>query len=599
MLADNDMTAVRWGGSSTSPLLRFINTNLDTANFIAEDSDFNAIGEAPGISDDGNVVAFVADHKTQGFGIFVSIFTSGDFTPIKIVGIGNNFTNFSLQFRVGINLSNTDSATEYTLAYIGFGPTGKLGLYTTTIDITNPLSPTTLKTSCVVEVEDEIDGLGGTVNNIKVYDPINNSGQVAFWVSTTIGDQAIVIAKLIPSFMLTFDDGPKQESTPYILDQLLNIKKADKTPVKAGFFLLGKDKTLAPIWRDVWQCNFWGLIRPELCPDPGVDSNPTIVQRIHQEGHFIGIHTQHHPDLAELKSEDVEKEILDCYDTIVAAGVPPAKRFRSPFLSDPEIPSDSTLQVEWKKIGGDLVGDAIPFISEESVISNCKKKMEQATKYPVCLIFHDFRGLPGHRFNFVHIVNKLVEAGYQIVDFDHNLVSENLNTISSNTPPGKNILVILPSYNTVQFSEVTTKGNTDTTIMETGPSLPAGYIAADNFFDVTTNALYSGPVTVTFSYNDSGLSKEQEENLSLMHLEDSTWIDVTKSADANNNVVTGQVDTLSMFVITIQGYDCEGDFDGDGDVDGSDLSTYAQGNTGISLDDFAFNFGRTYCTPLE
>jgi hypothetical protein len=255
--------------------------------------------------------------------------------------------------------------------------------------------------------------------------------------------------------------------------------------------------------------------------------------------------------------------------------------------------------VEWKKIGGDLVGDAIPFISEESVISNCKKKMEQATKYPVCLIFHDFRGLPGHRFNFVHIVNKLVEAGYQIVDFDHNLVSENLNTISSNTPPGKNILVILPSYNTVQFSEVTTKGNTDTTIMETGPSLPAGYIAADNFFDVTTNALYSGPVTVTFSYNDSGLSKEQEENLSLMHLEDSTWIDVTKSADANNNVVTGQVDTLSMFVITIQGYDCEGDFDGDGDVDGSDLSTYAQGNTGISLDDFAFNFGRTYCTPLE
>ncbi len=43
---------------------------------------------------------------------------------------------------------------------------------------------------------------------------------------------------------------------------------------------------------------------------------------------------------------------------------------------------------------------------------------------------------------------------------------------------------------------------------------------------------------------------------------------------------------------------CECDFEpaeGDGDVDGSDLSTYAEGGIGISLVDFAAEFGRTNC----
>jgi hypothetical protein len=43
---------------------------------------------------------------------------------------------------------------------------------------------------------------------------------------------------------------------------------------------------------------------------------------------------------------------------------------------------------------------------------------------------------------------------------------------------------------------------------------------------------------------------------------------------------------------------CECDFEpaeGDGDVDGNDLATYAAGGTGISLADFAAEFGRTNC----
>lgn len=41
---------------------------------------------------------------------------------------------------------------------------------------------------------------------------------------------------------------------------------------------------------------------------------------------------------------------------------------------------------------------------------------------------------------------------------------------------------------------------------------------------------------------------------------------------------------------------CPGDFDGDGDVDGSDLAVFAGCVTGdVVLEDFAANFGRTDC----
>lgn len=38
---------------------------------------------------------------------------------------------------------------------------------------------------------------------------------------------------------------------------------------------------------------------------------------------------------------------------------------------------------------------------------------------------------------------------------------------------------------------------------------------------------------------------------------------------------------------------CKGDFDSDGDVDGSDLAVFAAGGTSITLQEFALNFGRT------
>lgn len=195
MLSDNDRTVFRGGHTETAPIMVFVDATLDpsTAFGIATSSDFNALGRAPGISDNGRIVAFVGDHKEQGLGIYVSVLFESSFTePFKIAGIGDTFSNFSLEPRVGVNFSGEGSTDEYTVAYIGFGPTGKLGLYTTGIDITEPLSPSVSETSLVLEVGDEIDGLPGTVNNINVYDPINNNCQLALRVSTSTGNQGIV-----------------------------------------------------------------------------------------------------------------------------------------------------------------------------------------------------------------------------------------------------------------------------------------------------------------------------------------------------------------------------------------------------------------------
>ena len=62
--------------------------------------------------------------------------------------------------------------------------------------------------------------------------------------------------------------------------------------------------------------------------------------------------------------------------------------------------------------------------------------------------------------------------------------------------------------------------------------------------------------------------------------------------DSNNNIGVGS--TAAGTYLTTK-YACEGDFDGDGDVDGSDLATYAAGGTGITLEAFAAHFGRTDC----
>ena len=75
---------------------------------------------------------------------------------------------------------------------------------------------------------------------------------------------------------LTFDAGYENGNTPAILDAL------KKHQVKATFFVVGTY----------------------------VDSEPELIRQITKEGHTVGNHTWHHPDMSHISSiEDFQKEL--------------------------------------------------------------------------------------------------------------------------------------------------------------------------------------------------------------------------------------------------------------------------------------------------
>ena len=59
----------------------------------------------------------------------------------------------------------------------------------------------------------------------------------------------------------------------------------------------------------------------------------------------------------------------------------------------------------------------------------------------------------------------------------------------------------------------------------------------------------SGPLTLTFPYDDTGLTPEQEQALRLFHWVDDAWVDVTTALDTEANLISGEVTSLSWFGI--------------------------------------------------
>ena len=255
---------------------------------------------------------------------------------------------------------------------------------------------------------------------------------VSFSFGKTYAQSVLTNRSEAKSFMISFDDGPTRLSTPYILEQLHAIKNSAGHPARAGFFLIGKDKSGSRTF-DIWSCEkkirfpFTSRFRDDLCPDPSIEENPEIVRAIELDGHYALVHGQHHADLSQLNPKEVESEVLGCYEDLLKAGARPFRFFRPPYLSNPTLPSDSILIRDgWKSISGVPSGDGSPFAVEETVVEGCRKSIEQATVYPVLLVFHDFRGLPGHRFDFKRIIGALIDSGYELRDFDPEIVGKRL-----------------------------------------------------------------------------------------------------------------------------------------------------------------------------
>ncbi|QQR87217.1 MAG: polysaccharide deacetylase family protein [Flavobacteriales bacterium] len=104
---------------------------------------------------------------------------------------------------------------------------------------------------------------------------------------------------------LTFDDGPHPQITPALLDHL----KAEN--IKASFFCIGKY----------------------------VEAFPALAKRIVDEGHAIGIHSQHHHWTWGFIGEDhAEKEIRTCAEAIQRTTGQRTSLFRPPFgVTNPNI----------------------------------------------------------------------------------------------------------------------------------------------------------------------------------------------------------------------------------------------------------------------
>ena len=164
---------------------------------------------------------------------------------------------------------------------------------------------------------------------------------------------------------LTFDDGPTQQVTPYILDLLKN------EGIKASFFVLGSR----------------------------VDTNPELVKREYEEGHFIANHGYSHSYSKIYQSTDT---VVEEYNTTVqsirnAIGNPnynslvfrfPGGSVGGPYDSTKKaakqvLRSQGIASVDWDALTGDAEG-----IKTKEGLYN--RFLETATSYSsIVLLMHD------------------------------------------------------------------------------------------------------------------------------------------------------------------------------------------------------------------
>jgi len=102
---------------------------------------------------------------------------------------------------------------------------------------------------------------------------------------------------------------------------------------------------------------------------------------------------------------------------------------------------------------------------------------------------------------------------------------------------------------TLTFGEITQEGRTDLAISGSGPTPPAGFSLGDpaTYYDISTTASYTSPITICINYNPSQYS--DPGSLQLLHYENGNWENVTTSNDADGGVICGSTSSLSPFVI--------------------------------------------------
>jgi len=117
-----------------------------------------------------------------------------------------------------------------------------------------------------------------------------------------------------------------------------------------------------------------------------------------------------------------------------------------------------------------------------------------------------------------------------------------------NTPVGSDVTVLI-SDTVVNFATVVAEGTTTAVWSADNPTglTPPNSCASGLFIDIITTATYGSNVTVGIRYNESTVPNEND--LRLFHWTGTGWEDATIWMDTANNIVYGEVSSLSWFFI--------------------------------------------------
>ncbi len=195
---DYGRVVLRSGSQPNSPILLW-NPGFASSEPIATGaSGFTRMGQSPGVTDTGGVVAFYAE-DTIGPGIFVSTNTGGGRMRQPIVRVTDNFTSLTPDTRVAI-AATPCSLNALTVVYSATS-NGRVGLYAIDLNLSgNSAAPfLAWPNRWVARAGDTIrdsagSTLAGTVQSIAINDPINNQGEMVLWLRTTAEIEAIVLA---------------------------------------------------------------------------------------------------------------------------------------------------------------------------------------------------------------------------------------------------------------------------------------------------------------------------------------------------------------------------------------------------------------------
>jgi peptidoglycan/xylan/chitin deacetylase (PgdA/CDA1 family) len=195
--------------------------------------------------------------------------------------------------------------------------------------------------------------------------------RIPSWFSKLNGSLVWKIPTKEKILYLTFDDGPHETATPFVLDELKRYN------AKATFFCLGKN----------------------------VQSHPEIYQRILNEGHSTGNHTFNHLNAWHVKNEEYIDDVKQGEKFIQS------KLFRPPYgRIYPSLSKKLRTQFGYKIIMWHVLsGDFDESIEPEKCLKNVLSKAQQGS----IIVFHDsIKAWKSLQFALPAVLKSFTEKGF-------------------------------------------------------------------------------------------------------------------------------------------------------------------------------------------